>query len=152
MYRTRMKHALSCILCVVLLAAAALNMTGCSNSQTQPSASQTQLYTSADAPHSLGKGQTTFLFTVTDLAGDEVTFEISTDETTVGAALAALGLIQGEEGPYGLMVTHVNGVKLDYDADKAYWGFFIDGEYAMSGVDQTEIQSGKAYAFRATKA
>ena len=72
--------------------------------------------------------------------------------STVGAALAALSLIQGEEGPYGLMVTHVNGVKLDYDTDKAYWGFFIDGEYAMSGVDQTEIQSGKVYAFRATKA
>ena len=152
MYRTRMKHALSCILCVVLLAAAALNMTGCSNSQDQTPASQTQLYVQSSEPHALGEGQTTFSFTVTDLEGNEVAFEISTDETTVGAALSAVGLIQGEEGPYGLMVSHVNGVELDYDKDKAYWGFYIDGEYAMSGVDQTDIQPGTAYAFRAEKA
>ena len=151
MYRTRMKHALSCILCVVLLAAAALNMTGCSNSQTQ-TASQTQLYTQSDTPHALGEGQTTFPFAVADFDGKEVTFEISTDETVVGAALSERGLIAGEEGPYGLMVTHVNGVKLDYNEDKAYWSFYIDGEYAMTGVDQTEIQPGTAYAFRMTKA
>ena len=152
MHRTRMKHALSCMLCVVLLAAAALNMTACSNSQSQTPAAQTQLYVQSDAPHALGEGQTTFPFTVTDLDGNEVSFEISTEETTVGAALSAVGLIQGEEGPYGLMVSHVNGVKLDYDEDKAYWAFYIDGGYAMSGVDQTEIESGKAYAFRAVKA
>ena len=151
MYRTRMKHALSCILCVVLLAAAALNMTGCSNSQTQ-APTQTQLYTQSDTPHALGEGETTFPFAVADFDGKEVTFEISTDETVVGAALSELGLIAGEEGPYGLMVTHVNGVKLDYNEDKAYWAFYIDGEYAMTGVDQTKIQIGTAYAFRATKA
>ena len=149
MYRTRMKHALSCILCVVLLAAAALNMTGCSRQSPEP---QTQLYSASDAPHTLGEGQVTFPFTVTDLTGNEVAFEISTDETTVGAALSAVGLIEGEEGPYGLMVTHVNGVKLDYDKDKAFWAFYIDGAYAMSGVDLTEIQTGKVYAFRAEKA
>lgn len=152
MYRTRMNRVLSCVLCVVLLAAAALNMTGCSNSQTTPSTAQTQLYTPSDSPHTLGEGQTTFLFTVTDLEGNEVVFEISTDEATVGAALSAAGLIEGEVGAYGLMVTHVNGIKLDYNEDKAYWAFYIDGEYAMSGVDQTEIQSDKAYAFRAVKA
>ena len=151
MYRTRMKHALSCILCVVLLAAAALNMTGCSNSQTQ-APTQTQLYTQSATPHTLGAGETTFPFSVADIDGNEVTFEISTDETVVGAALSELGLIAGEEGPYGLMVTHVNGVKLDYNEDKAYWAFYIDGEYAMTGVDKTEIQIGTAYAFRATKA
>ena len=150
MYRTRMTHALSCILCVVLLAAAALNMTGCSNRQ--PTEPQTQLYSASAAPHALGEGAITFSFTVTDLAGSEVAFEISTDESTVGAALSAAGLIEGEVGPYGLMVTHVNGVKLDYDKDKAYWAFYIDGAYAMSGVDQTNIQTGTAYAFRAEKA
>ena len=150
MYRTRIKHALSCVLCVVLLAAAAPSMTGCRNSQSP--GPQPQLYTQSDTPHTLGEGQVTFPFSVTDLAGNEVAFEISTNETLVGAALRSLGLIQGEEGPYGLMVSHVNGVKLDYNEDKAYWAFYIDEEYAMTGVDQTEIQSGKAYAFRATKA
>ena len=147
MYRTRMKHALSCILCVVLLAAAALNMTGCSNSQTQ-TASQTQLYTQSDTPHALGEGETTFPFVVADFDGKEVSFEISTDETVVGAALSELGLIAGEDGPYGLMVTHVNGVKLDYNEDKAYWSFYIDGEYAMTGVDATNVEDGAVYTFK----
>ena len=151
MKQTRLKRSLSCVLCVVLMAAAALNITGCSGNQI-PETSQTQLYTQADTPHKLGEGETTFPFSVTDLEGEEVIFEISTDEQTVGAALVEAGLIEGEVGPYGLMVSHVNGIRLDYDEDKAYWAFYIDGEYAMSGVDQTDIEAGKAYAFRATKA
>ena len=41
---------------------------------------------------------------------------------------------------------------LAVSASQFLFGFYIDGEYAMSGVDQTDIQSGKAYAFRAEKA
>lgn len=149
---TRFKRSLSCVLCVVLMAAAALNMTGCRSDQNEAPTSQTQLYTQADTPHALGEGQTTFPFTVVDLDGNEVSFEISTDETTVGAALSEVGLIDGEVGAYGLMVSHVNGLKLDYNEDKAYWAFYVDGEYAMSGVDLTDIEAGRAYAFRAEKA
>ena len=151
MNKTRLKHSLSCVLCVVLMAAAALNMTGCSGKPTSEPVG-TQLYAQADTPHKLGEGETTFPFTVTELDGTEVFFEISTDETTVGAALMEAGLLEGENGPYGLMVSHVNGIRLDYNEDKAYWAFYIDGEYALTGVDQTEIETGKAYAFRATKA
>ena len=97
----------------------------------------------------LGEGSTVFTFNVVDLEGNETSYEIHTDETTVGAALLALELIAGEEGEYGLYVKTVCGTTLDYDADGKYWGFYIDGEYAMTGVDVTEITAGAVYTFKA---
>jgi hypothetical protein len=70
----------------------------------------------------------------------------------VGEALLDEKLIAGEEGPYGLYVKTVNGITLDYDKDGYYWSFYIDGEYGLTGVDQTEITNGAAYAFKAESA
>ncbi len=80
-----------------------------------------------------------------------VTFTIKTDKDTVGAALLEHELISGEEGQYGLYVKAVNGITADYDVDKSYWAFYIDGEYAMSGVDTTEIIEGARYQLVYTK-
>lgn len=80
-----------------------------------------------------------------------VTFTIKTDKDTVGAALLEHGLISGEEGQYGLYVKVVNGITADYDVDKSYWAFYINGEYAMSGVDTTEITEGAKYQLVYTK-
>ena len=77
--------------------------------------------------------------------GETVTFTIGPDKKTVGEALEEHGLISGEEGPYGLYVKVVNGITADYDVDKSYWSFNIDGEYAMTGVDTTEITEGVTY-------
>ncbi|MBQ8669788.1 MAG: DUF4430 domain-containing protein, partial [Oscillospiraceae bacterium] len=99
----------------------------------------------------LGQGATQFELTVADAEGSEVVFDISTDQTTVGAALQELELIEGEEGDYGLYVKSVNGIIADYDLNGTYWAFYINGEYAMSGVDVTEIEEGAAYALRVEK-
>ena len=80
-----------------------------------------------------------------------VIFTIKTDEDTVGAALLENELIAGEEGQYGLYVKVVNGITADYDIDQSYWAFYIDGEYAMSGVDTTEITEGAKYQLVYTK-
>ena len=74
-----------------------------------------------------------------------VTFTIKTDKDTVGAALMEHGLIDGEEGPYGLYVKAVNGMKADYDTDKHYWALYVNGEISMTGVDTTEITEGAIY-------
>lgn len=81
----------------------------------------------------------------------KVTFTIKTDKETVGEALFEHGLISGDEGPYGLYVKVVNGITADYDVDKSYWSFNINGEYAMSGVDTTEIAEGAIYQLEYTK-
>ena len=89
-----------------------------------------------------------FTVVVADLEGQETTFEYASDKATVGEALIAEGLIEGHETEYGLYVDSVNGVTLDWDKDGKYWAFYIDGEYAMTGVDTTEITDGATYAFK----
>ena len=89
-----------------------------------------------------------FTVVVADLEGKETTVEYTSDKATVGEALIAAGLIEGHETEYGLYVDSVNGVALDWDKDGKYWAFYIDGEYAMTGVDATEITEGATYAFK----
>lgn len=96
----------------------------------------------------LGEGETRFALTITDGDGAQTHVTVNTDAATVGEALEALGLIQGEEGAYGLYVETVNGITADYDADRTYWAFYINGEYAMTGVDATEIVPGDSYELR----
>jgi hypothetical protein len=80
-----------------------------------------------------------------------ITFTIKTDRSIVGDALTDHGLISGEEGAYGLYIKSVNGITADYDIDQAYWAFNINGEYAMTGVDTTEIAEGTTYQLIYTK-
>lgn len=98
-----------------------------------------------DAETVFGEGETEFTVTVTNVEGESKDYTVYTDETTVGAALLEIGLIAGEESEYGLYVKTVAGITLDYATDGMYWAFYIDGEYAMTGVDQTDITAGSVY-------
>lgn len=147
----------SFILCMVLIVAMALFTTGC-NGSTQSGGSQTDTSqeTSVQTEDStqtaggtqLGEGSTEFAFTVVDKEGNETAFTIHTDKETVGEALLELGLIEGDESEYGLYVKTVNGITADYDTDGVYWAFYVNGEYAQSGVDTTAITVGDSYAFK----
>ena len=99
----------------------------------------------------VGQGATIFTFQVVDGEGQETVFEVHTDAQTVGEALQACDLIQGEESEYGLYVKTVNGITADYDVDQTYWAFYINGEYAMTGVDKTEVVDGDTYTFKVEK-
>jgi len=144
-----MKHnrILSVLMCVLLAAALALGTLGC---KAAPSSEPTAAVMEDGA--TLGNGAAAFTFTVVDPEGKETTVTVKTDKTTVGDALTELGLISGTEGEYGLMVDTINGITLNYDADKMYWAFYIDGEYAMTGVDSTDVVAGSVYTFKAEKA
>lgn len=91
-----------------------------------------------------GEGATTFLLEV-QVGTHSVTFTVNTDETILGTALLGHGIIDGEQGPYGLYVKTVNGILADYDVNGRYWGFNKNGEYMMTGVDTTEIEAGAHY-------
>ena len=80
-----------------------------------------------------------------------VTFTIKTDKDTVGAALLEHGLIAGEQGDFGLYVKVVNGMTADYDVDQHYWAFYINGDYAMTGVDSTAIDESATYRLEYAK-
>ena len=99
----------------------------------------------------LGEGSTTFTLVTKQLDGSSISATINTDAETVGEALEALGVLKGEEGPYGIYIKEVNGVSAVYEEDGTYWGFYIDGEYAMSGVDTTDVVDGATYQFKVEK-
>lgn len=89
-----------------------------------------------------------FTFIVVDREGQETSFGIATDKETVGEALLDEKLIEGDEGAYGLYVKKVNGIEAVYENDGTYWSFYINGEYAMTGVDTTKVEEGATYTFK----
>ena len=99
----------------------------------------------------IGQGATAFTVEVQGADEKTVTFTVNTDEETVGAALLKLGVIAGDDSEYGLYVKTVNGETADYNTDGVYWAFYINGEYAMTGVDATTLEAGATYAFRVEK-
>ena len=147
MKKSSLQKLLTIIGCMVLIAALALVMTGC-GSKEEPAAPAEAA--PADVKE-LGQGATTFDFTVEDLDGTKTQFKIHTDEKTVGAALIAVDLLKGEDGPYGLYVHEVNGIRAVYEEDGSYWAFYVNAEYGMTGVDMTDIEPDTAYAFVKTK-
>ncbi len=106
-----------------------------------------------EAPQTTAAGaEVSFTVVVTDLEGNSETFDYSTAMTdSLGEFLLEEGLVEGEDGEYGLFITAVNGVAADWDKDQTYWAFYIDGEYATTGVDATAIAEGAEYSFVLTK-
>ena len=149
MKNSSFKKWLSIIGCIVLIAALALTTTGCGSKE--PPSTPAEATPAAGDVTVLGEGATVFQFSVVDLDETETRFEIHTDETTVGAALMKLGLIEGEEGPYGLYVKVVNGITAVYEEDGSYWAFYENGQYGLTGVDLTDINPDIAYSFVKTK-
>ena len=147
----------SLVLSLMLVFAMAFATTGCTtNEQSSTTQPTTEAQTTASTEENtgatvLGEGQTKFSFKVVDKDSKETSFEINTDKKTVGEALLELGLISGDEGEYGLYVKTVNGITADYDVDKSYWAFYVDGEYATTGVDSTNAEAGKTYTFKVEK-
>ena len=137
-----MKKVLAIILALVM----ALSLMACGSSPAQ----QPDGDTDAETPvvtdgATLGEGAHSFTLEITDADGKTITAAINTDEETVGAALLKLNIVQGEDSEYGLYVKTVNGITADYDKDQTYWSFYIDGEYAQTGVDMTAVNDGSTY-------
>ena len=59
---------------------------------------------------------------------------------------------EGEDGAYGLSISKVNGIRADYNKDKAYWAFYVNGEYCNYGVSQQPVEDGDQFEIVYTKA
>ena len=86
-----------------------------------------------------------FTVVVVHADGTSKEFTYETDEEFVGPVLEEAGLIVGEEGPYGLTITEVDGEKAVYETDKAYWALYEGEAYAMQGIDTTPVVDGSTY-------
>lgn len=147
------KKIVTLMLAMMLVASMVASTVGCggSNQQGQNSVQNTEVQSTEVQVTVLGEGATQFAFTVIDKDGNETAFEIHTDKEIVGEVLVELGLIEDEAGAFGLFVKSVNGITADYDVDQTYWAFYVNGEYATSGVDTTTIEEGTTYTFKVEK-
>ncbi len=99
----------------------------------------------------VGEGDTTVELKVT--AGDDsIVITVKTDEKMLGDALLESGIVEGDKEIYGLYVKKVNGIRADYDLDKAYWQLIVNGKSSLVGVDFVEITEGDTYEFVYTEA
>lgn len=147
-----MKRNSKFILSFIIALIAVTAFTGCNdNSAKGGDGTTSTVERTQSAATDIGEGETVFLFEVTDDKGEIYAWNVSTTEKTVGAALLAVGLIAGDESSNGLYIKSVNGITADYNTDKSYWAFYIDGDYAASGVDSTDIETDKTYALVYTK-
>ena len=157
MKRISVSKRLTYIICMALTLATVLFAAGCGNGADKKAEGDltedavAEEGSQAQGAGAVGEGNTVCPFTVVDKDGNETKFEVHTDKEIVGEALEELGLISGDEGEYGLYVKTVNGITADYDADGVYWAFYVNGEYAVSGVDSTPIAEGESYSFKVEK-
>ncbi len=143
----------SLLLCIVLIAAMALSLGACAadDAKKQDVKESERPQQVQQDENIVGEGDISFKFIVVDADGKETEFTVKTDADTVGKALLDANLIAGEDSEYGLYVKTVNGITADYDTDGSYWAFYINGEYATTGVDSTEIEDGATYTFKVEK-
>lgn len=132
-----MKKILAILLAVVLT----LSLCACGK-QAAPGEDGAPVVNDGDV---IGEGKNSFTLEIIDGDKNKITVTIQCDDTIVGDALQAYGIITGEEGDYGLYIKSVNHITADYDKDGTYWSFYINGEYATTGVDMTEIENDATY-------
>lgn len=149
--------ALALVMCLSLSTA----LCGCAGDEAKDStANQVETQTAVEDPLwktatysenvTLGEGATSIDVEVK--ANDKaITVTINTDAENLEAALLENGLVEGEDGAYGLYIKKVNGILADYDIDGAYWAMYKDGEYLTTGANEVVIASGDHYELVYTK-
>ncbi len=105
--------------------------------------------TSGDVDEELKK----VIIEVVDSKGESKEYQLDTDAKTLREAMEeAEGLeFSGTEGQYGMMVDTVNGEIADYATNGAYWGFYVNGEYCMSGIDTQAVNDGDRFQIKYEK-
>ena len=93
------------------------------------------------------QGEKAITITVIDSTGKATVYELHTDALYLIQAMdEAEGLTyEGEDGPYGMMISHINGEKAVYEEDNAYWGFNVNGSYCNYGVSEQPVNDGDAF-------
>ncbi len=128
---------LSLLVMLALLAAMALTITSCAEKD------------DGSDENSETVEKIEFTVEVTKADGTTKSFTVSSDKENVGDALVEEQIISGEDGAYGWYITTVDGEFHKWEEDGKYWAFYIDGEYATTGVSSTPITEGATYSFKA---
>jgi len=96
---------------------------------------------------SVSKGAKHITVHVTHLDQSVNTFEYDTDAEFLRQVLKEEnGLIDGSEEAYGLWIKTVDGETAD-DTKQEWWGYSVNGEMAMYGVEQQPVTNGDVIDF-----
>ena len=93
----------------------------------------------------VGKGDKTVTLTVT-AEGQSVVLTVKTDKDTLGDALYELKIVNDAS-----FFDTCIGMKADWEKDKAYWAFKIDGQMATYGIGDAKIEGGESFTIEYTK-
>lgn len=145
-------------LVIAIFAALTLALTGCNNGGGSAPTSQVSETSSAvwenaryteDAE--LGEGRLAVKIEV-EADGKSVTLTVHSDNDNLEKILTENNLVEGDESEFGLYIKKVNGIRADYDADKAYWALCKNGEATATGASGITVSDGEHYEFVYTPA
>ena len=93
------------------------------------------------------QGAKSITIEVVDNNAASTIYDLHTDAEYLRQAMEqAEGLeFSGTESEYGMMVDTVNGVTADWNVDRSYWGFFVNGEYCNYGIEAQPVTDGDAF-------
>ncbi len=91
-------------------------------------------------------GSKTITVEVTHKDGSTRSFTYRTDAAFLGEVLLANGLVEGEEGTYGLFILSADGEEAVYEEDGGWWAVYRGEEMALEGVSSIPIRDGDAFA------
>lgn len=133
-----------------------LALTGCNNGGTSsaPQSTVSDLASTAEDPiwaaaqykedAELGEGKNTVKVEV-KANGKGVTLTVHSDNDNLEKILTENKLIEGDRSEFGLYIKKVNGIRADYDADKAYWALCRDGAPTATGASGITVADGDRY-------
>lgn len=96
------------------------------------------------------EGEKTITVKVVHGDGSEKDFKYGTNEAYLGAVIQENKLVEGEDGPYGLFMTSVDGEKVD-DSKQQWWCLTKGGEQVNTSADQTPIEDGDTFELTLTE-
>ena len=93
------------------------------------------------------EGSKSITINVVNSREETTSYSVKTDAEYLRQAMEeAEGLtFSGTESEYGMLVETVNGDLADYNADGAYWSFYVNGEYCNYGIDTQPVEDGDAF-------
>lgn len=77
--------------------------------------------------------------------GKSVTLTVHSDSDNLEKILTENKLVEGDQSEFGLYIKKVNGIRADYDADKAYWALCKDGAPTSTGASGITVANDEHY-------
>ena len=91
-------------------------------------------------------GSKKITITIEHSDGASVNVKMKTNAEYLRQALDERNLVSGRDGEFGLWIDSIDGEAADASKDQ-WWGYTVNGEFAVYGVDDQVITDGDVYVF-----